>query len=149
MKIILQALFIMSLSFSANSTNLSEVLVSMGTGETTTTQDVGNGEKVTFTFNKTSKGNGTLLLGDHTLLRIMDTHDDGYYYKEGLLRVDFEDITGDNLKELIISGIVLETSEKEVVTNEYPLVMIYSYKNGMYQRVYKHAPIEIDMALMK
>lgn len=150
MRATIHALFIiLTLSSNAYSTNLSDVLVSMNTGEKTISRDMGNGEKTTFTFNKTSKGNGTLLLGDYALLRIMDTHDDGYYYKGGFLRVDFEDITGDGLKELIISGIVLKTSEKEVVTDEYPLVMIYSFKNKKYQRVYKYAPIEIDMALVE
>lgn len=97
-------------------------------------------------LDKTTKGNGTLLLGDYSLLRIYDTHGDGYYYEDKVLNIELADITGNGLNELIITGVVINTDEKEVIQGYKECVYIFSFIDGKYKQIYKRSPIEIDLA---
>ena len=103
--------------------------------------------KIKALISKTSKGNGTLLLGDYSLLRIYDAHSDGYTYGNGFaLTVDLKDITGNGMNELIISGVATHTDEKEAVLGHEQIIYIYHYQNGKCNVLYKKTPIEIDLA---
>ena len=75
----------------------------------------------------TAKGNGTLRIVN-LKLRVFDEHDDGAVYVGGLLHVEFVDITGDGFKDLVITGTVAHTGEKETDPRIYePVTSIYVF----------------------
>jgi hypothetical protein len=49
----------------------------------------------------TSKGNGILSIGGLNL-HVFDLHNDGTYYNDGILSVEFSDLCGDGYKEMDI-----------------------------------------------
>jgi len=88
----------------------------------------------------TSKGNGTILI-HNLLIRTFDQHDDGIVYKNNVLSVTTKDITGNNIKEIILNGIVAYTGEKETDPVEYePLTYIFSLncKTGEFETIYSY-----------
>ena len=97
-------------------------------------------------LDKTMKGNGTLLLGNYSLLRIYDTHNDGYYYMDDVLNIELTDVTGNGFNELVISGVAVQTDEKEKIQGYSEIIYIFSFIEGKYKQVYKKSPIEIDLA---
>jgi len=88
----------------------------------------------------TSKGNGTIMI-HNLLIRIFDQHDDGVIYDNYLLSIDTKDLTGDNIREIIISGVVTYTGDTETDAVEYEaLTYIYSLncKTGLFEIIYSH-----------
>ena len=87
----------------------------------------------------TSRGNGTLKI--HNLhLRVFDEHDDGVVYENRHLAIDFQDLNGDNIKELVISGVVKYTGETETDPVSYEnIIHIYTFncKTGLFSKLYK------------
>ena len=88
----------------------------------------------------TKKGNGTILI-HNLLIRIFDQHDDGIIYKNETLSITTKDVTGNNIKEIILNGIVAYTGEKETDPIEYePLTYIFSLncKTGVLETIYSY-----------
>lgn len=74
----------------------------------------------------TSKGNGTINLNG-LLLRIFDQHEDGIVYKNGFLELEIKDINSDGINELIFTGELKYTGEKETDPVHFePITIIYS-----------------------
>jgi len=69
----------------------------------------------------TDKGNGGMELLN-LRLKVVDNHDDGAVYVGGLLHVEFVDITGDGFKDLVITGTVMHTGEKETDPRSFETV---------------------------
>lgn len=67
---------------------------------------------IPITFDTTSKGNGTINLNG-LLLRVFDQHDDGIVYKNYYLNMEVKDINTDGINELIFTGELKHTGEKE------------------------------------
>lgn len=99
----------------------------------------------------TSKGNGTLKV--HNLnLRLFDQHDDGIVYKGGSLNLDLKDLNGDNIKDLIITGILKYTGDDESSPATYEaLTQIYTYncKAGLFKSLYKNSKFSIELPVEK
>lgn len=73
----------------------------------------------------TPKGNGTINING-LIIRIFDQHDDGTVYENNYLTLDTKDLTGDGIKEILISGILKFTGEKEKDPASYaPILLIY------------------------
>jgi len=87
----------------------------------------------------TSKGNGTLKI--HNLnLRVFDQNDDGVVYENSRLNIGLQDINGDMIKELILSGIVRHTGDSESDPDSYEaIIRIYSFscKTGLFNILYQ------------
>lgn len=74
----------------------------------------------------TSKGNGTINLNG-LLLRVFDQHDDGIIYKNDYLNIEVKDINADGINELIFTGELKHTGEKEADPVHFePITTIYS-----------------------
>ena len=103
------------------------------------------GVKMTAAIEVTAKGNGSLRIGNLNL-KVFDSHDDGSYYENGLLNIDFADIDGDGKRELLISGIVCFTDEKggKVLRRE-AVVFIYALQpNRTFKQIYRNTDIRLD-----
>jgi hypothetical protein len=93
----------------------------------------------------TSKGNGILGIAN-LRLKVFDSHDDGTYFENGLLNIDFKDIDGDGKREMIISGIVCITDENgKVPLRREPVVFIYKLDaNLAFKAVYRSGKVVLD-----
>jgi len=61
------------------------------------------------------------------LLRIFDQHDDGIVYKDNYLNLELKDTTSDGNNELIFSGSLKFTGEKESDPVRFePITVVYS-----------------------
>src|SRR6185369_2717906 len=73
----------------------------------------------------TAKGNGFLKMANLNL-KVFDSHDDGIYYENGLLKIDFPDLDSDGRREMVISGTICFTQEKTgQITRREPVVYIF------------------------
>jgi hypothetical protein len=104
--------------------------------------DVGGGRRVPVSVTVTVRRNGTFKVANLSL-RVWDEHDDGQVYEDGLLHVEFVDVTGDGFRDLVITGIVRHTGEKErdPVTRE-PVTSIYVYEPAKreFRRTFHRGP---------
>jgi hypothetical protein len=147
MRILILIFLILTTSRQANALDISrEILDLEPSNEKEIIINVSNNIEIKGTLAKTTKGNGTLDIGNYCLLRIYDTHGDTAYYENQALDVDLNDIDGDGFNEIIISGVVVISTDKEMILAREQLVYIYKYKNGKYVMVYKRAPVEIDLS---
>jgi len=117
-------------------------------GEREFRQKVAFGAGVTFeaSIEVTSKGNGLLKMANLNL-KVFDSHDDGVYYENGLLKIDFPDLDGDGRREIVISGTVCFTEEKTgQFTRREPIVYIFRLSNNSrrFGLVYKSSTFQID-----
>lgn len=134
------------LSFSSVGGEVDELLKKMVEGENVISVSLKNGKSVEVSLDRTSKGNGVMLLGDNALIRIMDLHNDGFIYEGGYLNVDF--VTSPSNKfDVVVSGILNKMSDNGNVLSRDPIVAIYHYDGMEYHRTYFRSPIEIDLAL--
>ena len=108
--------------------------------------DIGEGQTLAVTLDKTSKGNGTILLDEYALLRIFDVHNDGFTYKNEALNVVFRDIDFDNVDEIIVTGIIEKYDEKENLEGMESSVTIYKLVNAKYEIIFMKSPINIEIA---
>jgi hypothetical protein len=110
------------------------------------TVDVGRGIRLPVTIEVTVRRNGTLKVANLEV-RVLDEYDDGQVYEGGLLHVEFVDVTGDGLKDLVITGIVTHTGAKEgdPVTRE-PVTSVYVFvpDKSEFRRTFHCGP-EIEM----
>lgn len=139
-------LFIFIFSFLSIAGEVDESLKKMADGEEIISVSLKSGKSVEVILDRTSKGNGTMLLGDNTLIRIMDLHNDGFIYEGGYLNVDFV-ATSSNEFDVVVSGILNKMSDNGAVLSRDPIVAIYHYDGMKYHRNYFRSPIEIDLAL--
>lgn len=73
----------------------------------------------------TAKGNGNLHLVNLNL-KVFDCQDDGRYYENGLLIIDFVDLDKNGKRGLVISGVVCFRGEKtDTVLRREAIVFIY------------------------
>ncbi|MEI8646392.1 hypothetical protein P4S60_18385 [Pseudoalteromonas sp. Hal040] len=97
-------------------------------------------------FSITSKGNGGFSLPGLFLVRLFDQHDDGSYFKSGLLRNELIDLDEDGYNELLFWGIAIKTDdESEKVLGEIPVVAILKYdpKSKTFKVIKKSNEIDI------
>jgi len=93
------------------------------------------------TFEATSKGNGTINI-QGLLLKVFDQHDDGTIFKDDFLRLKTQDLNGDGILELIFSGTLVHTGEKESdpATLE-PIKAIYTLDcNSGFIKIFESVP---------
>jgi hypothetical protein len=111
------------------------------------TVEVGRGIRLPVTIEVTVRRNGTLKVANLEL-RVLDEYDDGQLYEGGLLHVEFIDVTGDGLKDLVVTGIYVHTGEKEgdPATRE-PITSLYVFvpDKAEFRRAFHCGP-EIDMS---
>lgn len=74
--------------------------------------NLSNTLSIPVSIDATSKGNGSINLNG-LLLRVFDQHDDGTIYKNNYLNVQAKDTNSDGINELIFSGELKHTGEKE------------------------------------
>jgi len=93
----------------------------------------------------TNKGNGALGIGN-LKLRIVDSHDDGIFYEDEMLNIDFTDLDGDGNREMVLSGIACLTDEKgEKVLRREAIVFIYALQpNRTFKQIYRNTDIRLD-----
>ncbi|WP_125719009.1 hypothetical protein [Pseudoalteromonas rubra] len=108
--------------------------------------NIGHDINVPIEFSITSKGNGGFSLPGLFLVRLYDQHDDGSYFKSGLLRNELIDLDGDGYNELLFWGIAVKTGdESEKTLGETPVVAILKYdiKSKAFKVVKKSDEIDI------
>ena len=95
--------------------------------ETAIAVKIGLNKIVKANITKTARGNGHLEIGK-LKLKIIDNYDDGAKYMDGSVHIDFEDLNDDGFNDMIISGIVCYTHEKQdIVVKHEDCVFIYMY----------------------
>ena len=67
-------------------------------------------QKVNVLVDSTVRGNGGMEIGEQSF-RILDGYEDGASYQDGVLAVEFKDVTNDGYVDLLINGVVLYTGE--------------------------------------
>jgi len=108
--------------------------------------DVGRGMKLTALIEETNKGNGLLTLGA-LKLKVVDEHDDGAVYAGAIPHLEFVDIDGDGVKELVVNGTVEYTDGKtDAVHERESFVFIYRYDltSKGFKLAYKHASFALE-----
>ena len=93
----------------------------------------------------TAKGNGILEVGN-LKLKVYDGHDDGAYYDNDLLNVEFVDVTRDGYKDLVVSGDVLYTGDDDQVKSVEPVVFLYVFvpEQKQFVQTYKRASFDLE-----
>ncbi|MFK5947351.1 MAG: hypothetical protein QM500_01110 [Methylococcales bacterium] len=134
----------------SNANKLYNQLINNGT-QTTRKFYLNKNFQLSAELQATSKGNGTLKI--HNLyLRIFDQHDDGIIYENNLLNIDLKDLNGNGYNELIISGVLKHTGEKETDSASYsPFTQIFTYdcKIGLFTQLYKLGDYSIELPVEK
>ena len=102
------------------------------------------------TFDATKKGNGAINLNS-LLIRVFDQHDDGVVYENDFLNMETKDLNNDDIKEIIFTGIIKHTGEKEIDPVSFePITNIYQLNcsTGIITSLYSSSdyPIEIRNA---
>jgi hypothetical protein len=79
-------------------------------------------------------------------LHVFDSHDNGAFYEDGLLNIEFADLDGDGKRELVISGLVCFTDEKgDKVLRREAVVFIYALQpNRTFKQVYRNTDVRLD-----
>jgi hypothetical protein len=93
---------------------------------------IGHDVSLPVTINVTAKGNGTLIVGDSSLGKVSDDHDDGLTFDGYLADITFKDINGDGFKDVVVSGIHNIRDDKlyEVLVRK-AFVRIYMYNSKL------------------
>ena len=106
--------------------------------ETAIPVKIGVDKIVKANITKTARGNGHLEIGK-LKLKIIDNYDDGAKYMDCSLHIDFEDLNDDGFNDMIVSGIVCYTHEKQdVVVKHENCVFIYMYSPSTDKFVQKY-----------
>lgn len=122
---------------------------SLQSGESTAYRvNLGHGRSGNVKIEVTLKGNGAFILGNLNL-RILDVHDDGVVYQGDCLDVDAIDIDNDGYIDLVISGIVVHTGEKDtdpILRESVAYIYKQERSNPSFTLIYKKGSIDIDMS---
>ncbi|WP_155732830.1 hypothetical protein [Pseudoalteromonas luteoviolacea] len=105
---------------------------------------ISNEKTIEVTISKTMKGNGIVKFGSYGYVTVFDVHDNGFVYGGEVLDIDVLDIDKDGIKEIIISGVINETSDEGEVLDSYSAVIIYKFFDGEFVKVFSKSPIEIS-----
>lgn len=82
---------------------------------------------VDYTFSVSSKGNGAIFVPG-VMLRIYDYHDDGSYFKGGLLLSSLVDLNNDGFTDIVLNGVAIITDEQtDEIVEELPVVSILMF----------------------
>ncbi|MCX6955487.1 MAG: hypothetical protein NTV51_25340 [Verrucomicrobia bacterium] len=73
--------------------------------------DLGKGIFVDLTFEITTNGNGLLTLPG-LAIRVFDSHADGLVFRNGLLRCEWQDVDGDGVRELVVTGTAIRQNDQ-------------------------------------
>ena len=95
----------------------------------------------------TSKGNGSMKIANLKMLKVYDDHMDGNVYENGLFDIDFIDLNADRYKDMVISGNVIYTDEKDEKTIFIePVVFIYLFfpEKKKFVLSYRNASFSLD-----
>ncbi len=106
------------------------------------TIDIGPNVKIDATVEATVRRNGTLRVAN-LKLKVLDEYDDGSMYVGGLLHVEFTDISGDGLKDLVITGTVANTGDKEsdpVTYSTVTSIYIFDSNKKEFRLAFHHGP---------
>lgn len=93
----------------------------------------GNGRFVKCELQTTSKGNGGIYFGK-SHIRHYDCHDDCTIYESGFLSLRLRDLNGDGVREVILSGCLTFTGEKEYdprVSTHFELILRLNDSNEL------------------
>lgn len=103
------------------------------------------GVKISAVIEVTAKGNGRLRIGNLDL-KVFDGHNDGIYYENEMLNIDFSDIDGDGKREMLISGIVCFADAKgDKVLRREAVVFIYALQpNRTFKEVFRNTDFRLD-----
>jgi len=104
--------------------------------------EIGHGIKLNARVDVTVRRNGTLRIAN-LKLRVLKEYDDGSVYVGGLLHVEFLDLTDDGFKDLVITGTVAHTGEKETDPVTYEAVTsiyVFDPKQKEFRLVFHHGP---------
>ena len=104
-----------------------------------------SGVKMTATIEMSNKGNGSLRIGN-LILWVVDSHDDGSYFEDMMLNIDFTDLDGDGIREMVLSGIQCFTDEKgDKVLRREAIVFIYKLQpDRTFKLVYRNTDLRLD-----
>jgi hypothetical protein len=96
-----------------------------------------------------NKGNGALEIGN-VFLKNVDCHDDGCTYQPSLLHTEFEDVTGDGFKDIIVHGTVRFTEDEDKL-EEHPtfgaicMIVAYEPRKDRFRLMYWSLPDKIAL----
>ncbi len=95
------------------------------------TINVGPNLTLPATIEVTAKGNGFLSVGEVSLGKVYDEHDDGQTFEGSLADIAFKDINDDGFKDVVISGIINIHHEKhDEILSRGAFVRVYLYDSG-------------------
>jgi len=106
---------------------------------------------VPVTYDTTKKGNGTIAISN-LVLRIFDQHDDGTVYQNDFLQLATKDLNSDGISELIFTGILKHTGDKETDPSYIePITAIYSLecKTGHFVKLQQSSNYSITLSNKK
>src|SRR5205814_1025774 len=106
------------------------------------TIDIGPNVKFDATVEATVRRNGILRVAN-LKLKVLDEYDDGSKYVGGLLHVEFTEISGDGFKDLVITGTVANTGDKEsdpVTYSTVTAIYIFLPKEKEFKLVFHVGP---------
>lgn len=108
-------------------------------------KELGQGAVLNYSFEISSKGNGSLILIDR-LLRLYDSHDDAVYFKGGLLSNKLVDLNSDGFLDLRINGTAIISEEKGNVLEEKSIgaELIYNPSQNYFEIKSKSSEIYIS-----
>ena len=92
-------------------------------------------------------GNGDIKIAN-LFLGIYDEHEDGAYYRNGLLDTDFVDINGDGFKDIVVSGAVCYTDDTEIYLMDEIVLFIYFFEpgTGKFIPAYRDGSFSLDQS---
>lgn len=104
--------------------------------------EVGNGDVLSAKIERTARGNGTLSIANLSI-RVIDDYDDGLIYQHSMLHVEFKDLSGRGYKDLVVTGIAIQTGEKESDARRYiaiTSIFMYEPKSKTFVQAFHSGP---------
>ena len=94
------------------------------------------------TIEVTARKNGTLKIANLSL-KILDEYDDGLLYVGGMLHTEFVDVSGDGYKDLVITGTIAHTGDKEgdpIIYSTVTVIYVFDVKQREFVIKFKTGP---------
>lgn len=93
------------------------------------TIDLGHGVAESARIEVTSKGNGSLAICGQSF-RVYDGHDNGSLFEPTMAHITFVDLDDDGYRDLVLTGLLVDTGEKGLLNLATPFVWTYRYDDG-------------------